>query len=181
MATQTSAAPAQFVVIPAPPRALAAFQVKAVRPSRHAGGEVLMKRLILPFVTAAACAIAAPAFAQSKDFSGSWTLDVEKSGTKDGPAAMIFTMTDKELTARAGHPNAPAMTFALDGTETVMKEGAKTKAAWKGNKLDATVIDKNGIAETLTISRDGAWLVMETNSRHGGPLKLYFKKTPAKL
>ena len=140
-----------------------------------------MKRLILPFVTAVVCAIAAPAFAQTKDFAGSWTLDVEKSGTKDGPATMIFTMTDKELTAKAGHPNAPAMTFALDGTETTMKEGAKTKAVWRGTKLDAMVTSPSGVPETVTISRDGAWLVMETTSRQSGPQKLYFKKTPAKL
>ena len=140
-----------------------------------------MKRVILPLMTAVVCAIAAPALAQSKDFAGSWTLDVEKSGTKDGPPTMIFTMTDKVLTARAGHPSAPAMTFALDGTETVMKEGAKTKTAWRGNKLDAIVTNEKGIAETVTISRDGAWLVMETTSHNGGPLKLFFKKTPAKL
>lgn len=140
-----------------------------------------MKRLMLPFITAVVCAIATPASAQSKDFAGSWTLDVEKSGTKDGPSTMVLTMTDKELNARAGHPNAPAMTFALDGTETVMKNGAKTKAVWKGHKLDASVVDHNGVAETITISRDGAWLVMETTSRQGGALKLYFKKTPAKL
>lgn len=139
-----------------------------------------MKRLILPLVTAVVCAIAAPALAQSKDFAGSWTLDAEKSGTKDGPATMIFTMTDKELTARAGHPNSPVMRFALDGTETAMKDGAKTKAVWRGSKLDLIVTNEKGIAETMTISRDGAWLVTEANS-HGGPLKLYLKKTPAKL
>jgi hypothetical protein len=153
----------------------------AFHPSRHAGGEVLMKRLILPIVTAVVCAIATPAFAQSKDFAGSWTLDVEKSGTKDGPGSMVFTVTDKELTARAGSEKAPMMTFALDGTERTLKEGVKTKAAWRGNKLDATVVNEKGIAETVTISRDGAWLVMETTSHNGGPLKLFFKKTPAKL
>ena len=141
-----------------------------------------MKRLILAVVTAVVCAMAAPAFAQSRDFSGSWTLDVEKSGTKDGPSGMTFTMTDKELIARASHEKAPPMTFALDGTERVMDRGAKTKAAWKGNKLDATVISENGVAETITISRDGAWLIMESPAANGrGPMKLYFKKTTSKL
>ncbi len=141
-----------------------------------------MKRLLLPLIVAVVCALASPAFAQSRDFAGSWTLDVEKSGTKDGPSMMVFTQTEKELTAKAGHEKAPLMTFALDGTETTMKEGAKTKAVWRGSKLDATVTSPAGVAETITISRDGAWLVMDVTSRNGGaPMKLYFKKTPAKL
>jgi hypothetical protein len=140
-----------------------------------------MKRLIVPLVTAMVCALATPASAQSKDFAGSWTLDVEKSGTKDGPATMVFTQTDKEFTAKAGHESAPLMTFALDGTERTLKNGARTKAAWRAAKLDVTVISDQGVSETLTISRDGDWLVMETTSRRGGPLKLFFRKTPAKL
>jgi hypothetical protein len=139
-----------------------------------------MTRLILSLILAGVCAAAAPVAAQSRDFAGSWTLDVDKSGTKDGPATMVFTMTDKVLTARAGHPDAPLMSFPLDGTETTMKNGAKTKAIWRGSKLDAMVTSDQGVAETVTISRDGAWLVMETTSRQGGPLKLYFKPTPAK-
>jgi hypothetical protein len=137
-----------------------------------------MKRLILPLAVAAVCAIAAPASAQSKDFSGSWTLDIEKSGTKDGPSLLVLTLTEKELTARAGNAKAKVITFKLDGTETVTND-VRTKASWNGHKLNATVISPQGAAETISFSRDGAWLLMEGNSPERGPMKLYFKKTPA--
>ena len=71
--------------------------------------------------------------------------------------------------------------FKLDGTETPAEKGGKTKAAWNGNKLDATFISKDGNAETITFSRDGAWLVMEGKSKDHGPMKFYFKKDAGKL
>ena len=139
-----------------------------------------MKRLILPIVMfATVLAAATPAFAQSKDIAGSWMLDAEKSGKTDGPPAIVLTLTDKEFTARLGGEKARLMTFKLDGTETVLAEGFKTKAVWKGNKLDATVVSERG-PETVTFSRDGAWLVMEGSHAEHGPMKFYFKKAPAK-
>jgi len=148
-----------------------------------------MKRLIRSLgIAAAICATAFPTFAQSKDLAGSWTLDVEKSGTKEGPAGLVITLTDKEMNvtpnvpaARAGDSKAPTMTFKLDGTETEMQGGMKTKASWHGSKLEATVINPKGTGDTISFSRDGAWLVMEGNSPQHGPMKLFFKKTPAKL
>jgi len=139
-----------------------------------------MKRLIIPIVMfATVLAAATPAFAQSKDFAGSWVLDAEKSGSKDGPPMIIVTMTANEFTARLGSNDARLMTFKLDGTEMALAEGVKTKAVWKGSKLAATVESDRG-PETVTISRDGAWLVMEGGSKDHGPMKLYFKKAPAK-
>lgn len=141
-----------------------------------------MKRLMIPVVILAAILAAAmPAFAQSKDLAGWWVLDVEKSGTKDGPPMVVITQSDKELTARLGSETARLMTFKLDGTETTLAEGpAKTKAAWKGSRLEATVTMPDRGPETVTLSRDGAWLVIEANPREHGPTKLYFKKDPAK-
>ena len=139
-----------------------------------------MKRLILPIVMlATVLAAATSAFAQSKDFAGSWVLDAEKSGSKDGPPMIVVTMTDNQFTARLGSNDARLMTFKLDGTEMTLAEGVKTKAVWKGNKLSATVESDRG-PETITISRDGAWLVMEGAHPEHGPMKLYFKKAPAK-
>ena len=139
-----------------------------------------MKRLILPIVMfATVLAAATPAFAQGKDLAGSWMLDAEKSGKSDGPPAIVLTLTDKEFTARLGGEKARVMTFKLDGTETALAEGVKTKAAWKGNRLDATVTTPNG-PETVSFSRDGAWLVMEGSHPEHGPMKFYFKKAPAK-
>ena len=139
-----------------------------------------MKRLILPIVMlATVLAAATSAFAQSKDFAGSWVLDAEKSGSKDGPPMIVVTMTDNQFTARLGSNDARLMTFKLDGTEMTLSEGVKTKAVWKGSKLAATVESDRG-PETITISRDGAWLVMEGSHPEHGPMKLYFKKAPAK-
>ena len=138
-----------------------------------------MKRLILPLITAAVCAIAAPVSAQSKDLAGSWTLDVEKSSSKDGPAVLVITLSDTEFTARVGDVKAPAITFKLDGSETAMKDGGKTKASWQGHKLLATVISPRGGVDNITFSRDGDWLVMEGIKPQHGPMKLYFKKTPS--
>jgi len=128
------------------------------------------------------CAGAATTFAQGKkDLGGTWLLDVEKSGRKDGPQTLVLTLTEKEFTGRVGGATAPAFTFMLDGTETTQKDGAKTKAAWNGNKLEATVISAQGAKETLTFSRDGAWLVMEGVSPEQGAMKFYFKKDAGKL
>lgn len=139
-----------------------------------------MKRLMMPIVMfATVLAAATPAYAQSKDFAGSWVLDAEKSGSKEGPPMIIVTLTEKEFTARLGNETARLMTFKLDGTETTLSEGVKTKAAWNGSKLAATVVSERG-PETLMISRDGAWLVMEGSHPERGPMKLYFKKAPAK-
>ena len=140
-----------------------------------------MKRLMLPIVmVATVLAAATPAFAQSKEFAGSWLLDADKSGSKDGPPMVVVTMTEKEFTARLGSETARLMTFKLDGTEMAISEGIKTKAAWNGNKLAVTVVSAERGPETLTISREGSWLLIEGSHPERGPMKLYFKKAPAK-
>ena len=125
--------------------------------------------------------------AQGREFAGSWILDVEKSGTKDGPPQAIITQTEKEMTVKFG-PTAPVMPFNLDGTERVVKEkGGTTRAVWKGDKLEVTVkmpppSGERGPdgPEILTISREGAWLVLEPKMSGRGPMKIYLKKAPAK-
>jgi len=140
-----------------------------------------MKRLMALFVVAAMLvASAASAQAQGKDLAGSWALDAEKSKPKDGPALVVITLTDKEFTTRFGSATARVMPFKLDGTETTVGENYRTKAAWKGSKLEATVVSPS-YTETITFFREGAYLVMEGSSREHGPLKFYFKKVPAGL
>jgi hypothetical protein len=139
-----------------------------------------MKRLMLS-VLSVAVAAATTLAAQSKDLGGTWTLDSAKSeGKGPGPAMLVITLTDTEFTARMGGATSPAMTFRLDGTETALKNGGKTKAAWKGQKLEATVISPNGVPEAVLFSRNGEWLVMEGVMPHDGPVKFYFKRAPAK-
>ena len=141
-----------------------------------------MKRLFVPFVMFAALLSATTtAFGQSKDLSGSWVLDAEKSGKKEGPPVITITLTSAEFVAQVGSEKAPPVTFKLDGTEMPAEKGGKTKGAWNGNKLDATFISRDGNAETITFSRDGAWLVMEGKSKDHGPMKFYFKKAAGKL
>ena len=81
-----------------------------------------MKKLFVLFVGFAAVltATTTTTFAQSKDLSGSWVLDVEKSGKKDGPPAIYITLTASEFVAKIGSETSPAATFKLDGTETSM-------------------------------------------------------------
>jgi hypothetical protein len=46
-----------------------------------------MKRARIGIIAAAVFAVAAVAFAQKPDFSGTWTLDAEASGTAAAPGA----------------------------------------------------------------------------------------------
>jgi len=141
-----------------------------------------MKRFVmLTVVVIAAFASARTTLAQGKDLGGTWVLDAEKSGTSDGPKQIVTTLSASEFTARMGGEKAQVMTFKLDGTETTVKYGetvrATTKAGWKGDKLEAIVITERS-TETVTFSRDGAWLVIEAPASEKGPMKLYFKKAP---
>jgi hypothetical protein len=49
------------------------------------------------------------------------------------------------------------MPFKLDGTETVVKDGemtrGKTKAVWKGDKLEATVISERSTKDRHVLAR----------------------------
>ena len=142
-----------------------------------------MKRLVmLTVVLVATFAATRSAQAQGKDLAGTWVLDVEKSGTSDGPKQVVTTLSASEFTAQLGGEKAQVMTFKLDGTEATVKYGetvrARTKAAWNGNKLQATVTPEGRGPETVTFSRDGAWLVIDAPASEKGPIKLYFKKAP---
>lgn len=134
-----------------------------------------MKRLIVLILLILVGLMAGPASAvQSRDIAGSWVLDVEKTGSKEGPPGVIITLAGTDLTARLGGEKARLMTFKTDGTETDVSQGVRGKAVWKGNRLEATVIVPSG-PETVTFSRDGAWLLVEASTEKG-PMKFYFKR-----
>ena len=135
-----------------------------------------MKRLIVFILLILVGLMAGPAGAQNRDLTGTWTLDVEKSGSKDGPPSVIITLTAAEFTARLGGPNARLMTFKTDGTETDVSQGVKGKAVWTGNRIEVTLLLPSG-PETVKFSRDGAWLVVEP-SVDKGPNKFFFKREP---
>jgi len=122
-------------------------------------------------------AMSMTALAQSKDFAGSWVLDPEKSGTTQGPPAVIIKMTPAEFRLKLGSDDQEVL-FKLDGSETEQPNGNRSKAVWKGSKLEATLTMSRG-AQSITFSREGAWLVLERESSRG-PSKLYLKKAPPK-
>ena len=147
------------------------------------------KLIQLMVMSSAVVAAAATTFAQGRDFAGSWTLDADKSNTKNAPPLVVITMTDKEFTARFTTDTSRTMSFNLDGTERFIKEqGATTKAIWKGDKLVASVkMPKPGSddegkpgPDSVTFSREGAWLVLEATMPEQGTTKLYFKKASVK-
>lgn len=121
--------------------------------------------------------IAAPAFAQTKDLAGTWMMDVEKSGTKEGPPIVILTQSDKEVTLRAGGEKGRLVTYTLDGVEREFIPGVKTKAVWKGTKLETTMTTVERGVEQIVLSRDGVWLVAEVMHPELGLKKWYFKRS----
>lgn len=137
----------------------------------------MTRRLISSLAIAVACAAAAT-LAQtsdrSKDLAGTWVIDADKSGGAEDPAVVVLTMTATDFTARFGSETARVTAFKLDGTETMLPNGGKAQAAWRGATLDATVTTQRG-PDTISFSRDGAWLVIDLNTPRG-PKKLFFKK-----
>lgn len=134
----------------------------------------------LPFTLTmiiAAWLIATPVLAQTRDLGGTWILDAEKSGTKEGPPVVILTQTDKELTLKAGGEAARLVKYTLDGAEHEFTPGVKTKAVWKGAKLETTLTTVERGVEQITLSREGAWLLAEVKHPERGVMKIYFKRS----
>ena len=121
--------------------------------------------------------IASPAVAQIRDLSGTWVMDAEKSGTKEGPPVVILTQTEKEVTLRAGGEKGRLVTYTLDGVEREFSPGVKTKAAWKAGKLETTMTTVERGVEQIVLSRDGIWLVAEVMHPELGLKKWYFKRS----
>jgi hypothetical protein len=142
-------------------------------------------------------ALAVAGYAQKKaDFSGTWTLDADKSemaptsggGGRGGMMAgpMTIRQTADTLTIERQGPNgAITQTYKLDGSESenkMMGRGGemtvKSKAKWDGDKLviESTREGQNGpVTNTATYSLQGASLVVE-NAGGRGPSKLVYKK-----
>ena len=134
-----------------------------------------MKRQTL-LVAAVLVCLSAVTFAQSRDFSGSWVLDKEKTKGDGGIPEFTVTMTPTTLTMTppAGS-RAPALAFSLEGKKTTAM-GQTLKAAWKNNKLETSLTNPKG-STTITWSREGESLVHEADMGHGGkPEKIYYKK-----
>ncbi|HEX5475989.1 MAG TPA: hypothetical protein VFX12_15120 [Vicinamibacterales bacterium] len=153
-----------------------------------------MKRK-LGFTAAMVVALAMMGYAQQKpDFSGTWTLDQEKSEMGQGGGGRMMmgggSMTIKqtadaltvERQGRGG--NTMSTEYKLDGTESDVPMGrggtAKAKAHWDGSTLviETTGEGPNGPMtqkSSYSLAADGT-LVVESTGRNGNTRKLVYKK-----
>jgi hypothetical protein len=148
-----------------------------------------------------ALALPMAVLAQSKpDFSGTWTLNTEKSdpppqrggggGGGRGPAGPVtIKMTANELTIQTEGRNGPqTLTYKLDGTEStnsMMGRGGvatevKSKAKWDGSKIAIeTTRDMGGnmvtITEVRSLSADGKEMTVETTNGDNKRKTVYSK------
>ncbi|HYN09644.1 MAG TPA: hypothetical protein VES67_19840 [Vicinamibacterales bacterium] len=113
-----------------------------------------------------AVALAVPAYAQKKDFSGTWSIDQAATDAANTPARSAggrlvssptgFPMTIKQtadslvIERRGGDGGATnTTTYKLDGVEREVRIGqgnAKAKARWDGDKI---------VIETVRAGQDG--------------------------
>lgn len=141
-----------------------------------------MRRVATFLGTAAVVLMATSVYAQAPDFSGTWTVDQEKTaaanpappaggggrgggmgGGRGGAAPMVFKQDAKTLTiTRTMGENQIVTTYNLDGSpskNTTQGRGGEvtvtSTAKWDGAKLVVTM-DNGG---KVTYSMDGAWLV----------------------
>jgi len=159
-----------------------------------------MRRLSVVII-ALALALPAAAWAQGKpDFSGSWTLNTEKSDPPPqrggggggggrgggGPQTIKQTATTLSITTQ-GRGGEQTRTYNLDGSEStnkVMGRGGemeiKSKAKWDGSKLviENSMDMGNGpmtTTETRSLSADGKEMTVETN-QGGNTRKMVYTK-----
>ncbi len=126
------------------------------------------------------------AWAQSKpDFSGTWTVNAEKSDPPPqggggrgpgGPITIKQTATELSITSE-GRQGPQTLTYKLDGTESTNPGRGgmevKSKAKWDGSTLVIeTTMDMNGTPMTSSVKRrldnDGKDMIVETTNA-GGP------------
>jgi hypothetical protein len=146
-------------------------------------------------IAAAVLAVATMAFAQKPDFSGTWTLDQEASGTTGGgggggrggglgQGAMVKQTGDTLTVERTFGDNKITSTYKLDGSEsknTMMGRGGEqmevvSTTKWDGNNLVITT--KTGQGESTQVwSLAGNVLTIETTNARGTQKRVYKKTT----
>ena len=163
-----------------------------------------MKRARIGIIAVAIVAVAAVAFAQKPDFSGTWTLDEAASGATAPPAggggggggrgggalgngpATVKQTADTLTIERTMGENKVVLTYKLDGTES------KNTMQGRGGPVESVSVAKfDGGTLTITTKQDmgngpmestqkwtlagGALTVESTNAR--GTQKRVYKKT----
>ena len=135
----------------------------------------MMRTMVQVWVIVLVAALPVLVSAQGRDLAGTWALDTEKSGRSDGPPLVVITQTASEVTLRLGRESARLIPFKLDGSETTLPGGEKSRAKWIRDRFEATLASDHGEDRTFTFSREGSWLVLEADRGHG-PEKHYLKK-----
>ena len=157
----------------------------------------MSRRSVLIALLALVLALPAMAIAQTPNFSGKWTQDMEKSvmpagpgGGGRGPAGpqtLTYTQSATELVMERETPNGVMKTvYKLDGSPSVNAGGrggeVTSKSAWEGNKLVTKytrTMGENTIDVVETRYMDGENLVVESvmKTPNGDrSSKLVFKK-----
>ena len=158
----------------------------------------MTRKSVLVALLAFVLALPAMAIAQTPDFSGKWTQDMEKSdpapqgrggGGARGPQSFTITQTATEITMERETPNGAMKTvYKLDGSDSVNAGGRggdiTSKSTWDGGKLVTKYSRTMGentieVVETRSLEADGTMLV--TTAMKGGPQgdttrKTVFKK-----
>jgi hypothetical protein len=155
----------------------------------------MTRRFVLVALLAFLMAIPAMAIAQTPNFSGKWTQDMEKSDPPmggrgpAGPQNLTITQTATEFTIeRETQAGVQKTVYKLDGSESVNAGGrggeVKSKSAWEGGKLVTKYSRTMGeatveVVETRSLEADGTMTVV--TAMKGGPQgdttrKMVFKK-----
>ena len=142
-------------------------------------------------MAAAILLMAAVAWAQKPDFSGTWRLDPDSASASggaalgDGPA--LVEQTEAALTVKGPMGDADAtLTYKLDGSESrnmLMGRGGQpadslSTVKWDGPKL--TIVTKQEMDGQLSESTqvwtvEGSTLTVETTSARGTQKRVYKK------
>ena len=156
----------------------------------------MTRRSVLVALLAFVVALPAMAIAQTPNFSGKWTQDMEKSvmpapggggGGGRGPQTWTYTQSATELVMERETPNGVQKTvYKLDGSPSVNAGGrggeVTSKSAWEGAKLVtkySRTMGENTIEVTETRYLEGENLVVESvmKTPNGDRTsKLVFKK-----
>ena len=155
-----------------------------------------MRQRVAAATLAFVVAIAASAFAQKPDFSGTWTLDAAASemggagggggrGMMAGPITVKHT-GDTLTVERTFGENKVTSTYKLDGSEsknTMMGRGgqqmeAVSTAKWDGQKL--SIVTKQSMGDqtfetTEVWNVDGSTLTVESTNARGTTKRVYKK------
>jgi hypothetical protein len=153
-----------------------------------------MKVVRVGIIATAVLAVATLAFAQKPDFSGTWTLDAEATGTTGGggrggggglgQGGTVKQTADALTVERTMGENKVTATYKLDGTEsknTMMGRGGQSMESVSTAKLDGgklTITTKVGENESTQVwSVAGNVLTIETTNARGTQKRVYKKTT----